>query len=111
MSKLEIVEKYLEILFSDGNPDELEKIFSNDLQFKGPLFQFESAAVYIESLKSNPPVGFECELIESFEKDSKVSIFYNFSKGEVRTPMAQLFEFENDLIRRILLIFDSTHFT
>ena len=34
MSKLEIVEKYLEILFSNGNPDELEKIFSSDLQFR-----------------------------------------------------------------------------
>jgi len=89
----------------------LEKIFSSDLQFKGPLFRFESVAVYIESLKSDPPVDFKFELIESFENDSKVSIFYNFSKGEISTPMAQLFEFENDLIRRILLVFDSTHFT
>ncbi|MCK5353019.1 hypothetical protein KAJ77_10565, partial [bacterium] len=67
-------------------------------------------ADYINSLKSDPPVGCEYRLIRVFESTGSVNLIYEFIKGEFRTPMSQLFEFENDRITRILLIFDTAGF-
>jgi hypothetical protein len=110
MTNLEIALKYMDIFYSGGDLDELEEIFSVDLEFEGPFSRFDSAADYINSLKSDPPVGCEYRLIRVFESTGSVNLIYEFIKGEFRTPMSQLFEFENDRITRILLIFDTAGF-
>ena len=111
MEPLKLVEKYMEIVFSGGNIDELTSLFAVDLQFRGPLFEFNSAKEYIAALKSDPPEGFQYKLIRTFINDSSVCIIYEFSKFEISTPMAQLFEIKNGLISSILLIFNSADFT
>jgi hypothetical protein len=50
-------------------------------------------------------------MINTFVNDSAVCIVYNFSKGEIHKPMAQLFNFREKLICEIKLIFDSKIFT
>lgn len=111
MNKIEVVEKYFDILSSDADLEQLRSIFSSNMQFKGPLFQFETAEDYIESLVSEPPIGFRFNIIDMFEKENKVVAIYDFSKGDLHTPMAQFFEFDGELISKILLIFDSSEFT
>ncbi len=110
MTNLETALKYMDIFYSGGDFDGLAEIFSVDLQFEGPFFRFDSAADYINNLKSDPPVGCEYRLIRVFESTGSVNLIYEFIKGEFRTPMSQLFEFENDRITRILLIFDTAGF-
>ena len=111
MNKLEVVEKYFNILSSDGDLLELRNIFTESMQFIGPMFQFNFVEDYIESLVSDPPIGFSFKIIDMFEKENKIVVIYDFSKGEICTPMAQYFEFDGDLISKILLIFDSSVFT
>ena len=111
MNKRSIIKKYFEILFSNNNLDELSTIFSKNLKFRGPFYQFNSAKAYIESLKANPPTDFKYQIIDIFEKENKVAVFYIFSKGDIKTPMAQFFELEENLIVSILLIFDTSVFT
>ncbi len=111
MEPLELVEKYMEIIFSEGSLEDLIPLLAADLKFKGPLFEFDSANDYVESLKSNPPVGFHHNPIKTFVNDSSVCIIYKFSKFEISTPMAQFFEIKKGLISSILLIFDRTDFT
>ena len=111
MDHLKTVEKYMEILFSGGDLEELKQIFTVDLQFNGPLFQFESADSYVYSLLADPPIGFGFEMLNTFVNDSTVCIVYKFSKGELHTPMAQVFDFRNELICAIRLIFDSKIFS
>jgi hypothetical protein len=110
MTNLEIALKYMDIFYSGKEFDELAEIFFDNLVFEGPLFRFDSASDYIESLKSDPPVSCEYRLIRVFESTGSVNLIYEFIKGEIRTPMSQLFEFENGRISRILLVFDTARF-
>jgi len=110
MTNLEIALKYMNIFYSGGNLDELKEILSDTFTFEGPLFQFDSAGDYIRSLKSDPPVECEYRLIRVFESTGSVNLIYDYIKGEIRTPMSQLFEFEDGKIVRILLIFDTSSF-
>jgi hypothetical protein len=110
MSHLETALKYMDILFSGGDLDGLEGILSHDFQFEGPLFRFDSVADYIASLKEDPPAGWDYRLIRAFESAGSVNLIYEFTKGGIRTPMSQLFEFEGQKISRILLIYDTAGF-
>ena len=83
---------------------------ADDFSFSGPFYQFDSAEGYIESLQSDPPNGFQYEIIRSFEDESSACLIYRFSKPGVSTPMAQWFEMKDGKIRKILLIFDSGAF-
>ena len=110
MTNLEIALKYMDIFYSGGDFNELAEIFSVDLQFEGPFSRFDSAADYINSLKSDSPVGCEYRLIRVFESTGSVNLIYEFIKGEICTPMSQLLEFEDGRIVRILLVFDTSSF-
>jgi hypothetical protein len=110
MTNLEIALRYMDIFYSGEDLDELNEIFSEDLIFEGPFYNFHSSATYIDSLKSDPPVGCEFRLIRVFESTGSVNLIYEFIKGEIRTPMSQLFEFEDGRIIRILLVFDTSSF-
>lgn len=111
MTPLETAGKYMDILFDEGDLDELFDLFTAELRFKGPLYRFETAEAYINSLKKDPPEGFHFRILKTYVDDSSVCLIYEFSKADITTPMAQLFEFEDGLISKIELIFDATRFT
>jgi len=89
----------------------LNEILAEHLLFEGPLFKFNSAEEYINSLKKDPPEGMNYEIIKSFEDENSAFLIYNFQKGNVSTTMAQLFQVEDEMISKINLVFDTNAFT
>lgn len=110
MKPLDTALKYMDILYSGKDIEMLRNILSEELIFKGPFFEFDTAEDYINSLKSDPPIGFKYELLYTFEESSVVCLIYQFSKPGIQTPMTQLFEFREDKICKTLLIFDTSQF-
>ncbi len=107
MKPMELALKYMEIFFSGEDIEELSHLFAEDLTFRDPLYEFNSAQDYINSLKSDPPRGFAYEIIGSFEDSSSARLVYRFTKPGVSTLMAQLFEVRDDKISKIVLVFDT----
>ncbi|MEE8462361.1 MAG: nuclear transport factor 2 family protein [Acidobacteriota bacterium] len=107
MKPMELALKYMEIFFCGEDIDELSHLFAEDLTFRGPLYETNSAQDYINSLKSDPPRGFAYEIIGSFEDSSSARLVYRFTKPGVSTLMAQLFEVRDDKISKIVLVFDT----
>lgn len=110
MTPLQLAQKYMDILFGDGDVRKLGELFTDDFTFEGPLYTFNSPEDYIQSLLSDPPKNFEYKIIKSFEDGSSACLLYQFSKNNITLPMAQLFEVENDKIKKIILVFDATQF-
>jgi len=106
----DLANHYMEIIFSGENLDELHQIFSQYLSFTGLFFQFIRADDYINSLKDDPLLDFNYEIIKSFEDENSACLIYRFIKHDVETIMAQLFELKDDKISRIELIFDAINF-
>ena len=111
MKPIELVFKYMEIFFSGENIEELSHLFAKDFTFRGPLYEFNSAQDYINSLKSDPSRGFAYEIIGSFENRSSARLVYRLTNPGVSTLMAQLFEVSDDKISKIVLVFDTDAFT
>ena len=110
MKALELALKYLEVFFSGENLDELKSLLADNVSFTGPIYKFSSADSYINSLKEDPPKGLKYEIIKLFEDENSACIIYQFTKENVLTPMAQLFETEDGKLSKIVLIFDSKDF-
>ena len=110
MSPLELAQKYMDIVFTSGDFNQLRHILSDDLQFRGPLFNFDTADEYINSMQSAPPKDFEYEVIRAYENNSSACLVYKFSKPGISTTMTQVFETDNDKIKSILLVFDTSAF-
>lgn len=111
MTPLDLAQQYMDIVFSGGDLGRLSTILSDDCRFSGPLYQFDSAQAYIDSLKAHPPEDFEYKIIQAFERDAAACIVYQFSKPGITTPMAQLFGTRNGKINNILLVFDTAAFS
>jgi hypothetical protein len=111
MSPLELALKYMDLFFTGKNLEELLHFLADDLRFRGPFYEFDTAEAYVSALASDPPEGFEYEVLASFECGSSACLFYQFSKPGISVPMAQLFEVRDGKISRILLIFDTEAFT
>jgi hypothetical protein len=110
MKHADLALKYLEIFFSGGGFEALNEIFAEDLRFEGPFYRFDTARDYIDSLKSDPPIGCKYKLLRTCEDTGSVTVIYEFRKGNLITPMSQMFEIENGKISKILLIFDTGKF-
>ena len=110
MSPVNLAKKYMEVMFSGSDLDQLRPLFGEPFLFEGPFFTFESAEDYIRSLKADPPVEFKYKLLKSWEDDSSACLIYQFSKPGISTPMMQWFEVKSGKINKILLIFDSKAF-
>ena len=110
MQPLHLATKYMEILFSNGDLDQLHEILADNLKFEGPLFTFDSADSYIKSLKKDPPIDFNYELIKSYEDATSACLVYIFNKPGITTTMFQTFETKNNKITGILLVFDTSVF-
>lgn len=109
MSPIELALKYMEIFYS-GKVDELSGLLADDLTFIGPLYEFNTAEAYIQSLKSSPPEGMEYKLIRLYESGVSACLVYQFTKPGISVPMAQMFEVKGGKISRIILIFDTGPF-
>lgn len=111
MRPLQLAQQYMDIFFSGRDLGALRTLFTDDFSFSGPLYKFDSAEAYILALQSDPPRGFDYEMIRSFEDESCACLVYQFLKPGVSTPMTQLFKVQGDRIRNILLVFDTTAFS
>lgn len=109
--KISFIQKYFEIFFRSHDFNELYTIFSENLTFEGPLYQFSSAEGYINSLKDSPAINCSYEIIEQFEDNEKVNVIYLLRKGNTEKLISQLFQFKDDLIVKIILIFDTSNIT
>jgi hypothetical protein len=111
MKPIDLALRYMEIFFSGKDLERLKDILAEDLSFTGPLYTFNSAKDYINSLKEDPPCGMKYEIIKSFEDESGANLIYNFHKENISTTMTQLFEVKDDKISKINLVFDIKAFT
>lgn len=107
MTPLELVEKYMECVFKTGDLVALKNILSDNLEFRGPFFRFDSAHEYVISLQNDPPKNFEYEIVKTFSDNESVCLVYQFSKPGVSTIMTQIFETNQGKICSILLVFDT----
>ncbi len=110
MKPLALALEYMQAFYSERDTEALGRLLHKDLVFRGPLFEFDSAQDYMDSLRADPPRGMQYEILHSFENGSSACLIYRFSKAGVDTPMAQLFETEGGRIKRILLVFDTKAF-
>jgi len=110
MSALDLALRYMEIFYSGKELDRMEEILHDTLQFRGPLYQFDSAQEYIVSLKDDPPMDCSYRILHTFEKGDTVNLIYDFSKPGITTTMSQLFKVVDNKIAHIELIFDSAVF-
>ena len=110
MRPLELALKYMEIFYSGNDLERLNDILAEDLSFIGPLYTFNSAEDYINSLLGDPPIGMRYEILKTFEDENSTCIIYQFYKGNVSSTMCQLFEVEDEKISKINLIFDTNAF-
>ena len=108
MAPLEIALRFMDIFFSGQDIERLYEILADDLKFEGPFYRFDSSRDYIDSLLSDPPVGCEYKILQSFENGPCVNLIYEFSKPNICIQMSQLFEFRNNKITKVVLIFDTS---
>jgi len=110
MSPLELALAYMACFYGEVPLEKMRDLLADDLEFRGPLFEFDSAKAYFDSLMSDPPINVRYEVQEAYEKGNSVCLIYSFMKPNVETTMAQQFEFYEGRIKRIQLIFDSKVF-
>jgi len=111
MTPLNLANRYMEVFYGGEPIESLSEIFSEEFSFKGPFHEFNTSAEYIESLKSDPPVGLEYKIIAAYENEKSACLVYQFSKSGMSTIMSQIFEVANGKISKIILVFDTGAFT
>lgn len=111
MTPLKLANRYMEIFYGEKSIDSLSDIFAEEFSFNGSFHEFSTSAEYIESLKSNPPVGLEYKIIQAYQNEKSACLVYQFCKAGISTIMSQVFEVENEKISKIILVFDTGAFT
>lgn len=111
MTPLELALKYMAAFFGEAPLTSMEALLADDLIFRGPFFEFESAKAYLASLKKDPPIDVKYRILDEYEKKDSACLIYQFSKPGVQTSMAQTFEVSDGKITKITLIFDTKAFT
>ncbi len=97
--------------FCRGDIESLNTLLTEDFQLKGPFYQFNSRHAYLSHLAQDPPQESDFKILKIFEEGNEVGLFYEFSKPQCSTVIAQLYKFRGHQIAEILLIFDSRAFT
>lgn len=108
---LQLALRYMEIFYGGCDLEKLAKLFSDNLQFEGPLYRFHSAAEYLQSLQRDPPSEMQYEIMQQFSNDTQACLIYRFHKPGFSTLMAQAFESKHNKLCKIYLIFDSKALT
>lgn len=110
MKPLELALRYMEIFYSEKDLEKLTDLLAEDLSFIGPLFEFDFAEDYINSLKKDSPIGMSYEIIKTYEDENSACLIYQFQKENISTRMAQWFEVKDEKIYKIILEFDTKAF-
>lgn len=110
MDKLSVVRRYFDIYFNTHQFNELHDVFTDTMTFEGPLYHFNNAQEYIDSLEDIPCDSCSFRVIEEFEKERSVCVIYEFEKNGKRVLMSQLFGFNDGKISKIRLIFNTEDF-
>lgn len=107
MKPLRLALKYMDIFYHEEDPELLRDLFSENLLFEGPLYQFSSAEDYIESLKQERPSGMDYRILKSYTDIESVCLIYEFTRQGISTVMAQTFDIRDGRISHIRLVFDT----
>lgn len=110
MKARQLVDRYMEIFYGERDPRHLYEVLAADLRFIGPFAAFDSAEAYIRSLENDPPLGMTFAILDRFESGNKTCLIYQFEKGDLSLPMAQVFTIDEEKISDIRLIFDGREF-
>ena len=111
MTPLKLALKYMAAFFGEAPLISMKDILAQDLVFTGPFFSFDSADEYMESLLADPITDAGYKLIHTYEDSTSACLVYEFTKPGIKTTMSQLFEIEDEKIKRIELVFDSKAFS
>ena len=106
MSNLDLALRFVRS-FCSGDVPGIEGVLGDDFTLSGPLFKFDSKSAYIRSLEEESLEPARMELIEMFEGENCVALFYRYIKPSGSNVIAQVFWFRNERISRTLLVFDS----
>lgn len=106
MYNKDLAKKYLEA-FCAGDLPHLESLLADDLRFRGPFHNFRSASEYMDSLRCDPPEECGFKIYSITENENTVAVFYEYQKPDRVVQIAQLFEFKEQRIKDILIIFDT----
>ncbi|MEJ2453671.1 MAG: nuclear transport factor 2 family protein [Candidatus Thiodiazotropha sp.] len=109
MTDRELTLTYLR-LFATGDIEGLGRLLSPELRFRGTLHSFDSAADYLESLRTDPPEPTPYRLLSVTDDKDTVALFYEYLKPERPLLVAQLFRISQQRISSIDLAFDSCRF-
>ena len=96
--------------FCANDLDGLEALLSQEFRFCGPLFEFDSRAAYLASLRDAPPDPASFTVISISEEAGQVALFYDYERPDLVLRMAQLFTIVDGEITDILLVFDPSPF-
>jgi hypothetical protein len=105
VSNRDLAINYLQA-FCAGNLSRLDSLLAEDLNFRGPFHTFRSASEYMDSLRCDPPDECGFEICSITENENTVAVFYEYKKPDRTVQIAQLFEFKEQRIKAILIIFD-----
>ncbi len=105
MNNREVAMEFLRC-FCAGDVNGLTVSLAEDLQFKGPFYQFSSRDAYVDVLKNDPPEPCGYQVLSITESGDSVSIFYDYEKRDGAVTIAQLFKFRHHKIHEIFLVFD-----
>lgn len=109
MTNREIAIQFLE-RFCAGRIDELTELLVQNLKFRGPLYQFDHRADYLACLRDDAPEQAGLKILSVTENEDSVCIFYEYRKSADNILIAQLFQFHQQQITEIHLVFDTHQF-
>ncbi len=109
MNQREVALEFLN-RFCSGNVEGLSPLLSEDLELRGPLFQLDSRTTYLNSLQEGGLEQCTFKVHSLTSGEDEVAVFYDYQKAGGTVTIGQLFGFDNDNIRRILLVFDTRPF-
>ena len=107
MKPIDLALKYMEVFYESGDWEFLYEILDTNLKFIGPLFKFNNARDYVESLINSPPIGCSYQILYTFESEKSVCLIYEYSKRGITTLMSQSFWMSEGKIFKIILIFNA----
>lgn len=105
-TRREIAENYVQC-FCGNDVQGLAALLAPGLRFTGPLYNFNSAQDYLESLENDPPEECGYEIFSVTENEDCVALFYKLSKPDRVISIAQLFRIERQKIQETVLVFDT----
>jgi len=101
----QLAEQYIQA-FCAGDLEALRDILADDLSFRGPLFEFSSAAAYLESLEEHPLARSDYRILSVLEDGQSAAVFWEYQKSDTSLLLAQLFKSDGERISEIVLVFD-----